>query len=68
MKNGKRLAALETKAAEVVTVGEVLELAGLLLVCAWQCAPYALEKTRADFVAILSKGLKIEPERLRAVL
>lgn len=68
MKNAKRLTALETKGAEVVTVGEVLELASILLVCVAMYAPYALEKTRADFIAILSKGLKIEPERLRAML
>ena len=66
--NRKRLTTIEQKAANVVTVGEVLDLAGLLLFCVGRSAPNALEKTRADFVAILSKGLKIEPARLRAVL
>lgn len=68
MKNAKRLTVLEAKGAEVVTVGEVLELASIALVCVALHAPYALEKTRADFVAILSKGLKIEPARLRTML
>lgn len=67
--NKRRLTTIEQKADGVMTVGEVLDLARTFLSCVEACAkPEQAAKLRIECTAILSKGLKIETDRISAAL